>query len=124
MLHVHDLVDYVSQEAARAGQMAAKFVSGGQQTEGFDLQVLTDGGIRYTVPQYISPSDMDDSITVRFRVDNVYRDKKLCIYLAGNKLREQKKNIVKPGEMEQFVLLKKDLENASPEDKIRVCLED
>lgn len=124
VLHVHDLVDYVSQEAVRAGQMAAKYVSGSQTEAGYKLQVLTDGGVRYTVPQYISPSDMDDSITVRFRVDNVYRGKKLCVYLGDRKLREQKKNIVKPGEMEQVVILKDDLANASAGVTVRVCLED
>ena len=124
VLHVHDLVDYVSQEAMRAGQMAAKFVAGGNSSGGSVLKVETGGGVRYTVPQYISPSKMDDSITVRFRVDMVYRDRKLCVYLGNKKLREQKKNIVKPGEMEQVVLLKKDLETAIPEDTIRICLED
>ena len=54
----------------------------------------------------------------------VYRDKKLCVYLGDKKIREQKKNIVKPGEMEQVVLLKKDLEAASPEDTLKICLED
>ena len=124
VLHVHDLVDYVSQEASRAGQMAAQFVAGNAPAEGFDLQVITSGGVRYTVPQYVSPAQMEDSLTVRFRVDMVYRDKKLCVYLGDKKIREQKKNIVKPGEMEQVVLLKKDLEAASPEDAIKICLED
>jgi len=124
VLHVHDLVDYVSQEATRAGQMAAQFVAGNTPSQGFDLQVFTSGGVRYTVPQYISPAQMEDSLTVRFRVDMVYRDKKIAVYLGDRKIREQKKNIVKPGEMEQVILLKKDLESASPEDTIRICLED
>ena len=124
VLHVHDLVDYVSQEAMRAGQMAAQYVAGNSPSEGFDLQVVTSSGVRYTVPQYISPAQMEDSLTVRFRVDMVYRDKKIAVYLGDRKIREQKKNIVKPGEMEQVVLLKKELEGASPEDTIRICLED
>lgn len=124
VLHVHDLVDYVSQEAMRAGQMAAQYVAGNSPSEGFDLQVVTSGGVRYTVPQYISPAQMEDSLTVRFRVDMVYRDKQIAVYLGDRKIREQKKNIVKPGEMEQVVLLKKELEGASPEDTIRICLED
>ena len=86
--------------------------------------MVTSGGVRYTVPQYISPAQMEDSLTVRFRVDMVYRDKKIAVYLGDRKIREQKKNIVKPGEMEQVVLLKKELEGASPEDTIRICLED
>ena len=71
-----------------------------------------------------NPKEMEDSITVRFRVDKVYRDRKLCVYLGTTKLREQRKNIVKPGEMEQVVLLKKDLGSASGTDTIRICLED
>ena len=124
VLHVHDLVDNVSQEASRSGKMAAEFVSGRTRTRGPVLKVVTEGGIRYSVPQYISPSEMEDSITVRFRVDGVYRDKRLCIYLGSEKLKEQKKNIVEPGEMEQVVLLKKDLGSASGTDTIKICLED
>ena len=124
VLHVHDLADYVSQEASRAGQMASEFVSGRKRDHLSYLKVETSGGIRYSVPQYISPREMEDSITVRFRVDKVYRDRKLCVYLGTNRLREQHKNIVKPGEMEQVVLLKKDLGSASGTDTIRICLED
>ena len=124
VLHVHDLVDYVSQEASRAGQMASEFVSGRKRDHQSDIMVVTEGGIRYSVPQYISPKEMEDSITVRFRVDKVYRDRKLCVYLGTTRLREQRKNIVKPGEMEQVVLLKKDLGSASGTDTIRICLED
>ena len=123
-LHVHDLVDYVSQEASRAGKMAAEFVSGRKRARGRDLKVVTEGGIRYSVPQYISPKEMEDSITVRFRVDKVYRDVRLCVYLGDTRLREQPKKIVKPGEMEQIVILKKDLESASGTDTIRLCLEE
>ena len=124
VLHVHDLVDYVSQEASRAGQMASEFVSGRKRDHLSYLKVETSGGIRYSVPQHISPKEMEDSITVRFRVDKVYRDRKLCVYLGTTRLREQRKNIVKPGEMEQVVLLKKDLGSASGTDTIRICLED
>lgn len=124
VLHVHDLVDHVSQEASRAGKMAAEFVSGRKRTRGMELKVVTEGGIRYSVPQYISPADMEDSITVRFRVDKVYRDVSLCAYLGDARLRAQPKKIVKPGEMEQIVILKKDLESASATDTIRLCLEE
>ncbi|MBO4425786.1 MAG: FAD-dependent oxidoreductase [Clostridiales bacterium] len=124
VLHVHDLVDNVSQEAMRAGKMASAFVSGRTRNNGPVLKVVTEGGIRYSVPQYISPSEMEDSITVRFRVDGVYRDRKLCVYLGSEKLKEQRKNIVKPGEMEQAVILKKDLKPAACTDTIKLCLED
>ena len=124
VLHVHDLVDYVSQEAMRAGKMAAEYVSGRRKTDGFELKLVTDGGVRYTVPQYVSPAQMEDSLTVRFRVDKEYRNKKLCVYLGGRQIRQQPKNIVKPGEMEQVIILKKDLETAKPEDTVKICLED
>lgn len=124
VLHVHDLVDYVSQEASRAGKMAAEFVFGRKRTLGRELKVVTEGGIRYSVPQYISPADMEDSITLMFRVDKVYHDVRLCIYLGDIRLREQPKKIVKPGEMEQIVIFKKDLGSASGTDTIRLCLEE
>lgn len=134
VLHVHDLVDYVSQEAARAGKMAAEYVAEGERgstdplTKECIVPITVDGKVRYTVPQYIDPDTMENTLTVRMRVANNFRNKKLCIYAGDKKLREMKKDILKPGEMEQVVLLRKDIDELSASgganSSIRICLED
>ena len=75
VLHVHDLVDYVSEEAEKAGKYAAQYIRGGQTAanDGRPVSLLARNGVRYTVPQEIRPSHMEDTLTVRFRVGDVYK---------------------------------------------------
>lgn len=120
VLHVHDLVDYVSEEAALAGKNAAACVLS-QQTVGRTVPVTADGGVRYTVPQRLDPDNMADSVTVRFRVADVYRDRFVCVYCNGERIRRIKKRVLAPGEMEQVILKKSEL--AQPLESIRICLE-
>ena len=54
VLHVHDLVDFVSQEAKAAGKHAAAYVRGGARHllfDGEDIPIVAEGGVRYTVPK-------------------------------------------------------------------------
>lgn len=108
VLHVHDLVDFVSQEAQRAGENAALYLQG---TRAGSRSVRLEGknGVRYTVPQSIDPENMDETVTVRFRVAQPYRDAALCAYAGGTLLRRIPKRILTPGEMEQFPLHRAEL---------------
>ena len=72
-LRVHDLVDYVSEEAALAGQNAAKYVKSGETKKGHSVTLKAENGVRYTVPQSIDTEAMADKLTVRFRVADVYK---------------------------------------------------
>ena len=75
VLHVHDLVDFVSEEAAAAGRNAALYVQGRRQSEAGKAILLNPvEGVRYTVPSVIHPDRMDDKLTVRFRVGGVYKN--------------------------------------------------
>lgn len=129
VLHVHDLVDYVSEEAAMAGQAAAEYVkqlSAGDSAEaGSELVRLSaENGVRYTVPQYLDPKHMNDQIIVRFRVDNVYKNRSISVYYDGVKIQTKKKRVMAPGEMEQ-VILKKDSFGDYPDlKKITICTEE
>ena len=121
VLHVHDLVDYVSQEAANAGRYAAEYiqVQYSQQAQYIgDLSVhesesaipiLAKNGVRYTVPQTIRLSHMEDSLTVRFRVTDVYRNCQIGIYLNERPLHSIRRPRLAPGEMEQVILRKEEL---------------
>ena len=100
VLHVHDLVDYVSEEAAIAGRAAAEFIKGNVSSSK-SIGLVTDGKIRYTVPQRISANE---DVTVYFRVADVYRDIRITVR-DGEKLLVNKKKIkVAPGEMETVTL--------------------
>ena len=113
VLHVHDLVDYVSEEAAAAGRAAAKYVSEDEvEIEGKTITLKPAGGVRYTVPSTIRPEHMPETLTVRFRVGNVYKNCYLSVYFGDERVQHRKKQVMAPGEMEQVVLKKADLLNA------------
>lgn len=109
VLHVHDLVDYVSQEAAVAGRNAAAYVGGGRGEDGASMDIVVSDGIRYTVPQVVDPARMPDELTVRFRVDGVYENRFVSVYLDDERIYHRKRLIMAPGEMEQLILRQKDL---------------
>ena len=127
VLHVHDLVDFVSEEAENAGRNAVKYVramgcpEGGKKTEA--VPVLATDGVRYTVHVCVRPDYMDDRLTVRFRVGNVYRDHYIAVYLNDERILHRKRQILAPGEMEQVILDREKLRNVPDLRQIRVCLE-
>jgi len=106
VLHVHDLVDFVSEESTLAGRNAARYIRQAQTTARRDIPVVTGKGVRYTVPSAIDPGSMDDKLAVRFRVDAVYRDHRVCVYLGDDLAYSRKARILSPGEMESVTLTK------------------
>lgn len=102
VLHVHDLVDFVSEEAEIAGKSAAQYINGNLENSA-DIKIHTDGKIRYTVPQRITA---EDDVTVFFRVSDVYRNVAVTVYKDGDKILSRKKIKVAPGEMETVKLTK------------------
>lgn len=77
--------------------------------EGKTVRLTGQNGVRYTVPQYLDPEAMEETVTVRFRVGKPYRDADLAVYLDGRLLRRVHKRILSPGEMEQLTLRRADL---------------
>ncbi len=73
VLHVHDLVDYVSEEAAAAGRAAVRYLAQGETGERHEIPVTFEGGIRYTVPASIDPKLVQDDLVLRFRVGGVMK---------------------------------------------------
>lgn len=107
VLHVHDLVDYVSDEAELAGKAAANYIRASFLSQKH-ISIKADGGIRYTVPQYLC--DTSD-VTVYFRVSDVYRNVKINVTNGNTRILSFKKSVVSPGEMQSVKLKKKDLQN-------------
>ena len=110
VLHFHDLVDYVSGEAAVAGKNAAAYVQGEKKQDGTVINIKTENGVRYSVPSVVRTGLMPDTLTVRFRVGNEYRDTNLAVYLDGKQLMKLPKRVMAPGEMEQIILVKSKVE--------------
>ncbi len=123
VLHVHDLVDYVSEEAGRAGANAARFVKGGLPEGGRDIAVAATDGARYSVPSHINVSRMEDLLTVRFRVGAVFKDSYISVYYNDERVMHRKKQVMAPGEMEQVVLSKQKLEAYPDLERITVKIE-
>ena len=124
VLHVHDLVDYVSEEAALAGQNAAKYVKSGETKKGHSVTLKAENGVRYTVPQSIDTEAMADKLTVRFRVADVYKNRSISVYFDGERVSSRrKKKVLAPGEMEQVFLTKESLEQYPDLREITICTE-
>lgn len=109
VLHVHDLVDFVSGEAEIAGKSAAAYLMGNLESTR-NISIKTDGKIRYTVPEKITGAQ---DVTMFFRVSNIYRNVNINVYSGENLLFSKKKQRVAPGEMESLLLKKELLENVS-----------
>ena len=124
VLHVHDLVDYVSEEATLAGTNAAAYVRAeSEEAGGRRVEMKAENGVRYTVPQSLDVDHMRDQVTVRFRVADVYKDRFISVYYDDKRVVHRKKKVLAPGEMEQVVIKKESLKDYPDLKKIVVCTE-
>lgn len=111
VLHVHDLVDFVSEEAGTAGRNAAEYVKQGEERRqgGKEIKMNPVEGVRYTVPGTINVDRMDENLTVRFRVGGVYKNCYISAYFDDERVIHRKRPVVAPGEMEEIKLTKEQL---------------
>ena len=111
VLHVHDLVDFVSEEAGTAGRNAAEYVKLGEERrqDGKEIRMNPIEGVRYTVPGTINVDRMDENLTVRFRVGGVYKNCYISAYFDDERVIHRKRPVVAPGEMEEIKLTKEQL---------------
>ena len=129
VLHVHDLVDFVSEEARAAGRNAAIFVKKSQKNndeqskEWHSITLVPTDGVRYTVPSTICVERMAEEITVRFRVGAVYRNAYIGVYFDEERVVHRKRLMMAPGEMEEVKLKKELLEKYPNLEKITVKVE-
>lgn len=110
VLHVHDLVDFVSEEAGTAGKNAAAYVKGERGSgSGREIRLNPVDGVRYTVPVSIDPARMDENLTVRFRVGAVFSNCYVSAYFDNERVIRKKRQIMAPGEMEEIKLTREQL---------------
>lgn len=103
VLHVHDLVDYVSEEAELAGESAALYLRGALPPRNA-VPTVAGKGVRYVVPHCVSSVGQD--LRLFFRSDAVYRDAVVRVFSGDRELKKKNRRIVTPGEMESIVLEK------------------
>ena len=124
VLHVHDLVDFVSQEATTAGKHAAEYSLNGKAEGVRNIPITAMSGVRYTVPKTVNPERMDEKHTVRFRVGDVYKNCYISVYLGEERVIHKKRPVVAPGEMEEVVLIKEQLLSYPELSEITVKIEE
>ena len=108
VLHVHDLVDFVSKEAALAGKKAYQYIKSDNHEKYEEIEVKTYGGVRYVVPEKVLKNDDLSPMSFKLRVGNVYKNVKLVFKADGNVLRSLNKTIVVPGEMQNLEFVKEE----------------
>ncbi|GAA0717099.1 FAD-dependent oxidoreductase [Clostridium malenominatum] len=123
VVHVHDLVDFVTEESRRAGKGAAKFVKNLLKEDEDVITTVAGEGISYIVPQRIRVENIDDSVHLFMRVKNVYNDVKLVIKLDDEVIREIKKPHLAPAEMEN-IKIKSSLLKERKISEISICVEE
>jgi hypothetical protein len=125
VLHVHDLVDFVSEEAAAAGKNASNYVKNGAQKP-YGREIILEGtdGVRYTVPSTINPERMEATQIVRFRVGNVYKNCYIGVYFNDERVLHRKRMVMAPGEMEEIKLEKEKLLLHPDIDRITIRVEE
>ena len=157
VLHVHDLVDFVSEEAANAGRRAAEYAreTSGESSEKWMkcgesrkdlpesqaaceewtakmpenevsgiLDILPGDGVRYTVPSVLHLAQMGETLKIRFRVRKEYKNCCVTVHAGDRQLFRRRKQIFVPGEMEEAVIRREDLNDALPADTITVRIEE
>lgn len=157
VLHVHDLVDFVSEEAANAGRRAAEYAreTSGESSEkrmkcgesrkdlpesqaaceewtakmpenevSGILDILPGDGVRYTVPSVLHLAQMGETLKIRFRVRKEYKNSCVTVHAGDRQLFRRRKQIFVPGEMEEAVIRREDLNDALPTDTITVRIEE
>lgn len=122
VVHVHDLVDFVTEEAKNAGKNAAKYIKGKKRLNHF-TEIKNGENISYTVPQKFEIESLDGNLNVFMRVRNVFKSKQIVVRdEEGNVIQSFKKPHVVPAEMERITILKDKLKNAKG--AITISLED
>lgn len=119
VLHVHDLVDYVSEEAELAGKASADYIMN-ETKSNINLKIVPDGKVRYTVPQIVTKIK---DFKIFYRVSNIYENCDLVLRDSEKEILKLKKKKLVPGQMEKIDMKEEMLENIIG-DTIYIELED
>lgn len=105
VVHVHDLVDFVTEESRHAGECAAKYIKGELNRDSY-VNIINGANINYTVPQRLNIKAVEDKQTIFMRVNNIYHNKALIIRCNDKVIAKFKREHLAPSEMEKVILPK------------------
>lgn len=123
VVHVHDLVDFVTAESIKAGSSAASYILEQEKDLTKCLTIKNGTHVTYVVPQKIRDENIDRRTELFFRVNKVFDESQILIKSQGEVLAKQKKSYIVPGEMEKIKLSKKVLAKVT-NGEIEVCVEE
>lgn len=123
VVHVHDLVDFVTAESIKAGSSAASYILEQEKELTKCLTIKNGTHVTYVVPQKIRDENIDHRTELFFRVNKVFDESQILIKSQGEVLAKQKKSYIVPGEMEKIKLSKKVLAKVT-NGEIEVCVEE
>ena len=113
VLHVHDLVDNVVEEAREAGKNAAIYLKGEEKKATSEIEVIAGDGIGYVVPGKVSLDESLENITFKFRVRKPSKNVYIQYEQNGNVIKKVLKTAIIPSEMEIQKLARKQLADES-----------
>lgn len=123
VLHVHDLVDFVSMEGKRAGGYAADYVQNTARSarpKAEKIPVTPGAGVSYVLPQLLCPEKLEKDCEFMFRSTAVYKDARIQVYRGDTLIREVKRRAILPAEMQKISLSGDALTDGSGE--VRICV--
>lgn len=120
VVHVHDLVDFVSFESGRAGKGAARYLKGELSKDVKRIKTVAGEGISYIVPQKVCVDHLEKELELFMRVRDVYKNVKLVVSSGDKIIKEFRRGHVAPGEMEELKLKKADIEHLTQDINVRI----
>ena len=123
VLHVHDLVDFVTLESQTAGEGAARYIKNGGNKEKKYVKTRGINGVRYIVPQKIALGE-DEDVKLFFRVGDVHKNAKVVVTYNGETLISKKRPRLAPGEMENVIIKSDMLKNFDENGIIEIQVEE
>ena len=121
VVHVHDLVDFVSEESVLAGKGAARYIRG-ELNEGVNFETVNGDGISYVVPQKVCVANIEKDLTFYMRVRGVFADSVVNAYIGDEKIATKREAKFVPAEMVNFKIKRSVLEKY-PDGEIRFVVE-
>ena len=122
VLHVHDLVDFVSEEAKEAGEKAVEFINSSSNKKYQKTEIITENGVRYTVPELIIKNEDYNPLTLKLRVSNVFKKVKLEVMCDNEVIYSRMRPVVAPGEMEKIDLKEDQVKKLRQAQEVKVYL--
>ena len=104
VVHVHDLVDFVTEESRKAGKSAAKYIMGKSNNFGILTETQAGPGVSYIVPHFFRKNNIDKELSLFMRVKKIYKNSRIVASYDGEEIYSIKRGHMAPGEMESIVI--------------------